>query len=256
MQSVGLVPIRGWPHRVTRASKGFAGGDAHCVVKLPPRSRAGGVGRSVRRGCQAPPGRPHHVRQRAHCIVKPPPSRLGQGWGGEKRLQLRVFVTRPWCGPGGYIQVGKRGVDEWAGIVAAVPAHSWILLHIFGVVPSRPLPSGGGEHSRGLALPAALALCLSLSLSRGGAPRPIMGWMRAGGGAGVSASSWLSLQCPDDQRGPIRPDLVWCVTSTTCHRGARTRDRETWVEGRENLTAKTPRSEAGSGDGPKPPGRT
>jgi hypothetical protein len=32
-QLVGLVPIRGWPHRVTGASDRFAGGDAFSVVK-------------------------------------------------------------------------------------------------------------------------------------------------------------------------------------------------------------------------------
>lgn len=39
----------------------------------------------------------------AYCIVEPRRSR------GEKRLQLQVVVTRPWCGPRGYIQVGMRG---------------------------------------------------------------------------------------------------------------------------------------------------
>lgn len=39
----------------------------------------------------------------AYCIVELRRSR------GEKRLQLQAVVTRPWCGPRGYIQVGMRG---------------------------------------------------------------------------------------------------------------------------------------------------
>ena len=45
----------------------------------------------------------------AYCIVELPPV-LYRG-GGEKCLQSQVFVTRPWCGPGGYIQVGMRGCE-------------------------------------------------------------------------------------------------------------------------------------------------
>ena len=73
-----------WTHRATRASMIFAGGDAHCVVKPSP---VRGFGDEVCCGCQAPPGRPHRVRHRG----------------------LQVVVTRAWCGPRGYIQVGKRG---------------------------------------------------------------------------------------------------------------------------------------------------
>lgn len=39
---VGLVPIRGWPHRVTRASNHFAGGGAFSVVKPSPVLYRGG----------------------------------------------------------------------------------------------------------------------------------------------------------------------------------------------------------------------
>jgi len=42
MQLVGLVPIRGWPHRVTRASNHFAGGGAFSVVKPSPVLYRGG----------------------------------------------------------------------------------------------------------------------------------------------------------------------------------------------------------------------
>jgi hypothetical protein len=63
----------------------------------------------------------------AHSVVKPSPVR---GFWGQAMLwvsssavsassrsparpllyrQWRVVVTRAWCGPGGYIQVGKRG---------------------------------------------------------------------------------------------------------------------------------------------------
>jgi len=74
----------------------------------PPPSCTGGVGRSVRCGRQAPPGRPHHVRQRCLLYCQAAPFR-GRG---EKCLQLQVSVTRPWCGPGGYIQVGMRGCES------------------------------------------------------------------------------------------------------------------------------------------------
>lgn len=74
-----------------------------------PPLTGGVAGRSVRCGCQAPQGRPHDVRQRRllYCQAGPPFT----GRIGEKCLQLQVVVTRPWCGPGGYIQVGMRGCE-------------------------------------------------------------------------------------------------------------------------------------------------
>ena len=142
MQAVGLVPIRGWPHRVTRASIHLREATPTVLSNHPP-SCTGGVGRSVRCGCQAPPGRPHHVRQRAYCIVKPPPV-LYRG-GGEKCLQLQVFVTRPWCGPRGYIQVGMRGRSGRGSRrgpqkLRSVPLHRFSLLCLFAI----QAPSQGG----------------------------------------------------------------------------------------------------------------
>lgn len=103
-----LVPIRGWPHRVTGASNGFAGGGALSVVE-PFVSSGRGMGRSVRCGCQAPPGRPHDDRQRRLLYCRAVP--LFREGDGEKCLQSQACVTRPWCGPGGYIQVGMRGCE-------------------------------------------------------------------------------------------------------------------------------------------------
>lgn len=81
---------------------------APSVLSSHPPSCTGGVGRSVRCGRQAPPGRPHDVRQRCLLYCQAAPFR-GRG---EKCLQLQVSVTRPWCGPGGYIQVGMRGCES------------------------------------------------------------------------------------------------------------------------------------------------
>ena len=53
------------------------------------------------------------------------------------------------------------------------------------------------------------SLSLSVSLARRGAATDHGMDASGGRGRGCPASS-LSLQCPDDQRGPIRPDLVWC----------------------------------------------
>lgn len=76
------------------------------------------MGRSVRCGCQAPPGRPHDDRQRRLLYCRAV-SLLREG-DGEKRLQLQATVTRPWCGPGGYIQVGMRGCEPGGGVPRAV----------------------------------------------------------------------------------------------------------------------------------------
>lgn len=90
-------------------------------------------------GRQAPPGRPHDVRQRAPATM----------W--------QARVTRPWCGPGGYIQVGMRGCEPGGGI-RAPPLSSFgreggsVPLHLGGsfdwegrgiLLLSRLPPSGG-----------------------------------------------------------------------------------------------------------------
>jgi len=81
------------------------------VLSSHPPSCTGGVGRSVRCGRQAPPGRPHHVRQR--CLLYCQAAlRLVQGGAGRSVCSCRFCVTRPWCGPGGYIQVGMRGCES------------------------------------------------------------------------------------------------------------------------------------------------
>lgn len=76
-----------------------AGGDVHSVVP-PLRQREGEV---FAVGVKLRQVGPIAFASAAYCIVEPRRSR------GEKRLQLQVVVTRPWCGPRGYIQVGMRG---------------------------------------------------------------------------------------------------------------------------------------------------
>lgn len=98
-------------HRVTRASNGFAGGEAHSVVEPPSvLYRGGGEKRSLWASSSAGSARTMFASG-AHCIVKPP-SVLYRG-GGEKRLQLRAFGTRAWCGPG--VTFGSECEDEWGG---------------------------------------------------------------------------------------------------------------------------------------------
>lgn len=75
------------------------------------------VGRSVRCGRQAPPGRPRHVRQRARLLYCQAAPRLVQGGRGEVFAVAGVAATRPWRGPGGYIQVGMRGCESGSGII-------------------------------------------------------------------------------------------------------------------------------------------
>ena len=92
MQSVGLVPIRGWPHRVTRASNRFAGGDALSVVK-PSSVLYRGVGEKCSLWASSSAGSaPSCSPARAYCIVKLP-SVLYRG-GGEKCLQLQARPRR------------------------------------------------------------------------------------------------------------------------------------------------------------------
>lgn len=132
-----LVPIRGWPHRVTGASNGFAGGGALSVVE-PSVSSGRGMGRSVRCGCQAPPGRPHDDRQRRLLYCRAVP--LFREGDGEKCLQSQARVTRPWCGPGGYIQVGMRGCEPCGGPRAIFVKEKGRSLHS---VNNSPSVSGG-----------------------------------------------------------------------------------------------------------------
>lgn len=133
-------------HRVTRASKGFAGGEAHSVVEPPSvLYRGGGEKRSLWASSSAGSARTMFASG-AHCIVKPP-SVLYRG-GGEKRLQLRAFGTRAWCGPG--VTFGSECEDEWGG---GDRAGWWGLARFtdscfsvgFAIQAPPPFP-GGGEH--------------------------------------------------------------------------------------------------------------
>jgi hypothetical protein len=108
---VGLVPIRGLPHRVTRDRNGFAGGGAFSVVE-PFTSLRGGDGEKcsllVPSSAGSAPRRPPSARL-LYCRTV----HLAQrgGWG-EVFAVAGVSVTRASRGPEGYIQVGMRGRDH------------------------------------------------------------------------------------------------------------------------------------------------
>lgn len=133
-------------HRVTRASNGFAGGEAHSVVEPPSvLYRGGGEKRSLWASSSAGSARMMFASG-AHCIVKPP-SVLYRG-GGEKRLQLRAFGTRAWCGPG--VTFGSECEDEWGGgsrRMVGSPASRILVFQL--VLPSRPRPPSRGVGSMG-----------------------------------------------------------------------------------------------------------
>ena len=87
--------------------------------------------------------------------------RLVQGGRGEVFAVAGASATRPWCGPGGYIQVGMRGCDFGEGIRAPrgrspLSMHS-LLFWKFCLLSRLPLP--GGRDARGLG--TAAAACLS-----------------------------------------------------------------------------------------------
>jgi len=132
---VGLVPIRGWPHRVTRASNHFAGGDAFSVVK--PSSvlyRGGGEKCSLWASSSA--------RSAPSCSPALPTVFAVAGF----------CVTRPWCGPGGYIQVGMRGCES-SGDPRAVRSVPPFMLRSYlenFYLLSRLPPSGGRDCMRRL----------------------------------------------------------------------------------------------------------
>lgn len=93
----------------------------------------------------------------AYCIVKLRRSR------GEKRLQLQVVVTRPWCGP--RVTFRSECEDDWVGVAPgpsdaqAGPPHEILLV-------CHPCPpfSGGEAHTRG----QAPSLCGDGACSAGG----------------------------------------------------------------------------------------
>jgi hypothetical protein len=104
----------------------IAGGDAHCVVK--PFPRQGVFGDKVCCGCQAPPGRPHRVRQRG----------------------LQVVVTRAWCGPRGLHSGWKARMTGW-GSRRGPEKLRLVPLMKFSCccLPSMRLPSWGARESNG-----------------------------------------------------------------------------------------------------------
>ena len=154
---VGLVPIRGWPHRVTRASNDFCGRRRPQCCQAILRLVQGGWGEVFAVGVKLRQVGPIVFASGAYCIVKLPPV-LYRG-GGEKCLQLQASATRARCGPGGYIQVGMRGCDCGRGsarreVGPPFPCtHSCLEIILFAI----QAPPSGGERCMwvpwGLAVP-------------------------------------------------------------------------------------------------------
>jgi hypothetical protein len=88
----------------------------------------------------------------AYCIVKLRRSR------GEKRLQLQVVVTRPWCGP--RVTFRSECEDDWVGVAPgpsdaqAGPPHEILLV----CHPCPPLHGGGEAHGGPILLLVLLLL--------------------------------------------------------------------------------------------------
>lgn len=207
---VGLVPIRGWPHRVTRASKGFAGGDnADSVVKPPCFSSQTGHGGEKRSLWVVKPRRVGPITSPACPLYCQAALRLFEGGRGEAFAVAGLRdATVVWAGG---LHSGRNarmsGWGSWRGLQTPrpVPPHGFFLL----VLPSRPLPSGGGEHSR---------LRLSLSLCFCSVPPSHRDEVSFDGRDGCERGvSWGSAACPrfivpwgvpTTSVGRSRPDLV------------------------------------------------
>jgi len=95
---------------------------------LSSHSPVRGFGDKVCCGCQAPPGRPHRVRQRG----------------------LQVVVTRAWCGPRGLHSGWKARMTGW-GSRRGPEKLRLVPLMKFSCccLPSMRLPSGGARESNG-----------------------------------------------------------------------------------------------------------
>jgi hypothetical protein len=112
---------------------------------------SGGFGDKLCCGCQAPPGRPHRVRQRGLLYCQT----AGRLRRGEKRLQLQVVVTRAWCGPRGLHSGWKARMTGWGSRwgpqkLRLVPLMKFSCC----CLPSMRLPFLGGEGEQwGLLLP-------------------------------------------------------------------------------------------------------
>lgn len=119
-----------WTHRATRASYDYRGRRCPLCCQAIPR-QARGFGDMLCCGCQAPPGRPHRVRQRG----------------------LQVVVTRAWCGAEGFT-FRLESEDDWVGIapLRLVPLMKFSCC----CLPSMRLPSGGRGRAMG---PAAVPTC-------------------------------------------------------------------------------------------------
>ncbi len=137
----------------------------------------------------------------AYCIVKLRRSR------GEKRLQLQVVVTRPWCGP--RVTFRSECEDDWVGVAPgpsdaqAGPPHEILLV----CHPCPPLHGGGEAHGGPILL---LVLLLLLWWSFCGYRWDTLRWGEKGQKRPGSRAS------PDFSQiiisfFPPADCLVWCV---------------------------------------------
>jgi hypothetical protein len=104
-----LVPIRGWPHRVTRASNGCAGGGALSVVEPSLSLQGGGWGEVFAVGAKLRRVGPMTTASGAYCIAGARDAavvwagglhsgwnaRMRTGWGSARRFRQRKGSVPP-----------------------------------------------------------------------------------------------------------------------------------------------------------------
>ena len=115
------------------------------VLSSHPPSCTGGVGRSVRCGRQAPPGRPHHVRQRCLLYCQAALRLVQGGWGEVFAVAGFRDATVVWAG-GLHSGWNARMRVEWGSARREVgpPIHAPLL---FGkLLFAIQAPSLGGER--------------------------------------------------------------------------------------------------------------
>jgi len=206
------------------------------------------VGRSVRCGRQAPPGRPRHVRQRARLLYCQAAPRLVQGGRGEVFAVAGVAATRPWRGPGGYIQVGMRGCESGSGIIPhslRAPSSGRKNEILFAI----QTPSYGGEIARSSAALRLWRRLAGTTTTTGGpalltssssssppacCPACLLACVSDGGGlcAALVCVCARCLLCPGDQQQPASDQrVVWwrCLPAARPPGAVTLTELETWV---------------------------
>ena len=120
---------------------------------LSPRARLtklltgrAGVGRSVRRERQAPPGRPRRDRQRGPTV----------------QFAVLGIISRRGRGAGRGVTFRSESEDDWVGDAGPPPMENIFLPEIF--CHPRPRPSEGGGRRQGGSVPPLLPLVVRLGL--------------------------------------------------------------------------------------------